>query len=145
MLAGDAGEYGAGGYSLTGELDAEIEISYDELQLEAVQSHQFHSTRRELDCLHRMLVVLTERVPGTLRGQRVTYLTDSLAAFEWVMGMRARDPADLGRILQIYDLCHAWDLELNVVWTARGRPVDTAGDVARSCLLVRRQRRATPR
>ena len=122
VFAGDAGEFGAGGFAVTGEVQRPFVFSFTLEQLEAVKTHEFHSTAREVYCIMLSVLSLVETIPDQLRHSRLKYVTDSQAAFHTVMGMQARTQQDLERVLTIWQTCVDNDIAFSMAWSPREEP-----------------------
>ena len=122
VFAGDAGEYGAGGFTVTGEVSAPFVFSFTPEQLQAVATHEFHSTAREIYCVMLSVLALVDTIPDQLRHSRLKYVTDSQAAFHAIMGMQARTYQDLERVLTIWQTCVDHDIAFSMAWSPREEP-----------------------
>ena len=122
VFAGDAGEMGSGGISLTGDLDRPIQVSYTEAQLARIRSHELHSTIREVLNVLMTLQCLVEQIPALISGKRLMYLTDSQAAFYAVMSLRAKQKETINLVYEIWSLCRRHDIDLTVRWCSRWEP-----------------------
>eukprot|EP00873_Tetraselmis_striata_P021799 jgi/Tetstr1/442063/TSEL_030242.t1 len=121
VFVGDAGDYGGGGGMLTGELEAPVRISYSPEQLAAVAVHAFHSTAREIYMIMASVGVILHRLTAAqvVAAGKLTYLTDSQAAYYGVMSMRAKTAEQMQWTRQIWYLCAEHDLDFRVVWAPR--------------------------
>lgn len=121
IFAGDAGEAGAGGFTVTGELPHPIQISYTQDQQRAIQSHEYHSTAREIDMVHCAATRLLERedTRRALQHRRLKYLTDSQPAFHIIMGKRSPDKSIRDKVFAIWAMLRANDTTLSMGWVSR--------------------------
>ena len=123
VFAGDAGEMGAGGFDVEGNLPAPMQISYTEEQTKQIATHEFHSTAREiLNVLHAYRCLLGH-FPSKVQSSRLTYLTDSQAAYYAIMGMRVSSRRELETVTAIWTECADNDTDLAVRWCARDHPL----------------------
>ena len=124
VFAGDAGEAGAGGFTVTGELRHPIQVSYTPEQQAAIEAHEYHSTAREVDMVHTAVTVLMERseTREALFRRRLKYLTDSQPAFHIIMGKRSPDRAIRERVFQIWAACRANHTTFSLTWVPRSAP-----------------------
>ena len=121
VFAGDAGEAGAGGFTVTGELPHPIQISYTPEQQAAIASHEYHSTAREVDMVLCAVTVLLERdeTRTVLARRRLKYITDSQAAFHVIMGKRSPDHLIRDKVYQIWAKCRSNDTGFSMSWVPR--------------------------
>ena len=121
IFAGDAGEAGAGGFTVTGELPHPIQISYTPEQQEAIRSHAYHSTAREIDMVHGAVVRLLERedTRTALQHRRLKYLTDSQPAFHIIMGKRSPDRSIRDKVFSIWAMLRANNTSFSMGWVSR--------------------------
>lgn len=119
VFCGDAGDYGAGGSMLTGEITGPVLISYTPEQLEAVRTHHFHSTAREIFMVWVAVQVIMPLVGNRLRRRKLTYLTDSQAAYYCIMAMRATSSAEMQWIRDIWTWCADRDIDFKMAWAPR--------------------------
>ena len=122
VFAGDAGEYGAGGFTVTGEVARPFVFSFTPEQLQAVATHEFHSTAREIYCVMLSVMALIETIPDQLRHSRLKYVTDSQAAFHTIMGMLSQTYQDLERVMTIWQACADNDIAFSMAWSPREEP-----------------------
>ena len=121
VFVGDAGEAGAGGFTLTGELEGPIQVSYDAAKQAAIARHEYHSTAREVDMVYAAVqtCVTTTAVLAQLRGRLFRYITDSQSTLESILGMRPASRPLRARIFEIWTLCRAHDIHLTITWMPR--------------------------
>ena len=122
MFAGDAGEYGAGGFTVTGEVARRFVFSFTPEQLQAVATHEFHSTAREIYCVMLSVIALIENIPDQLQHSRLKYVTDSQAAFHAIMGMQVASYQDLERVMTIWQACADNDIAFSMAWSPWEEP-----------------------
>ena len=122
VFAGDAGEFGAGGFTVTGEVAQPFVFSFSPEQLAAVATHEFHSTAREIYCVMLSVTALVAEIPDQLRHSRLKYITDSQAAYHAIMGMQANTYQDLERVLTIWQTCVDNDIAFSMAWSPREEP-----------------------
>lgn len=119
VFCGDAGDFGAGGSMLTGEIDGPILISYTPEQLEAVRNHSFHSTAREIFMVWVAVRIILDKVGRLLSRRKLTYLTDSQAAYYCIMVMRAGSSEEMQWIRDIWIWCSDMDIDFKMAWAPR--------------------------
>ena len=121
VFVGDAGEAGAGGFTLTGELANPVQVSYDAAKQAAIARHEYHSTAREVDMVYAAVQTCVEiaAVLTQLRGRLFRYITDSQSTLESILGMRPAAKALRTRIFELWTLCRSHDFHLTITWMPR--------------------------
>lgn len=132
VVAGDAGEMGSGSF-LVWPADLGVpamQTSFTAEQMSQIESHEYFSTRREVDNVLATLqwIVQSPRLLDLARRGVATYLTDSQSAHDAVMGLRTKSKQVFLAVWDIWALARQHNVGLRVRWCSREHPLLKGAD-----------------
>ena len=102
-------------------------VVYFTPELARMQRGDMSSTEQELRTVALAVEWLQEKGPHLLAGRMLQYQTDSQAATFCVLGMKGKGMC-LQRVDELYQLCAAADLEVQLVWYPRTEQLKQLAD-----------------
>ena len=127
VVAGDAGEMGSGSFLVwpAGLGVPAMQTSFTSEEMRQIESHEYHSTRREVDNILATLrwIVQSPQLLDLARRGVATYLTDSQSAHDAVMGLRTRSKEVFRATWDVWAIARQYNLGLKVRWCPREHPL----------------------
>ena len=117
QVVGDASETALAAFFPNGELP-DIVIPFTKEEREAVASHTYSSTARELSVVGKVMITMEEQQPGILRDVRLQYATDSQPTMEDLMRMKG-NANTFPIVREVRLLAARLGSDLEVIWRPR--------------------------
>ncbi|KXZ40999.1 hypothetical protein GPECTOR_1018g286 [Gonium pectorale] len=130
-VAGDASDRAYAAFLPERELGpgsaSEMRVPFTPEEAGRMDRGELSSTERELRTVTLAVQWIAEQASWRLQGGWLQYQTDSQAAECCVLGMKGKGPCLL-RVDELYRLCAAYDLEVQLVWFPSTAPLQQVAD-----------------